>query len=82
MGRASGMAIAMATLIVGCASQPAPMPVPEGATLCDEPRPQICTRDYRPTCATKTDHSQYVASNPCEACANLEVKYFVDGDCP
>ena len=66
--------------IAGCASKPIEMP--ETATKCQEPRPQICTRDYRPTCAFKADGSSFVASNPCEACADKKVVFYEEGQCP
>ena len=41
-----------------------------GATLCEDPRPQVCTMDYRPVCGTLKDGSSKTYSNGCGACAD------------
>jgi hypothetical protein len=53
-----------------------------GATMCEEPRSQACTRDYRPVCASLEDGSEKTYSNGCTACADAKVIVWVEGPCP
>ncbi len=55
---------------------------PAGATLCEDPRPQVCTMDYRPVCGTHQDGSVKTYSNGCGACSNPEVTFWTEGACP
>ena len=41
--------------------------------VCENPRPQICTRHLEPTCAFFADGSNREYGNPCEACADPKV---------
>jgi hypothetical protein len=47
------------------------LPVAGGA--CADPRPQMCTRDYRPTCGVRRDGTRRTYGNACTACADPEV---------
>ncbi|RLA06346.1 MAG: hypothetical protein DRQ54_06690 [Gammaproteobacteria bacterium] len=51
------------------------------ATQCVEPRPQMCTMDYRPVCATMGDGIEKTFANGCSACSDEEAKSWVEGDC-
>ncbi len=78
--------IVITVSLTACTSSPTlteSTPKPE-LTNCPEERPQICTRDYRPVCATKdtgvrcvttpcpsTEQKTY--SNACSACADSKV---------
>ncbi len=58
-------------------------------TLCPEERSQMCTREYRPVCASVEVHCfkapcpaiKRTYANGCEACANEHVLGFVPGSC-
>lgn len=61
-------------------------------TLCPEQRPQVCTMDYRPVCATRNTGIRCVAapcpsteqktySNACSACADVEVLGHIPDEC-
>jgi hypothetical protein len=50
--------------------------------LCEEPRPQICTMDYRPVCGTLSDGSVKTYANGCGACGDANVVSWVEGECP
>jgi hypothetical protein len=54
----------------------------ESATVCEDPRPQICTMDYIPVCATLENGSVQTYSNGCGACADASVKFWVADACP
>ncbi len=56
------------------------LPVAGGA--CADPRPQMCTRDYRPACGTKRDGSRRTYGNACTACSDAEVVSQAAGACP
>ncbi|AXF85831.1 hypothetical protein DTO96_101571 [Ephemeroptericola cinctiostellae] len=59
---------------------------------CQEPRPEICTRDYRPVCAIRDTGIRCVTtpcpstelktySNACSACSDATVMGFTQGTC-
>lgn len=48
---------------------------------CTEPRPQVCTQDYRPVCAELQDGSFKTFSNGCSACSDPTVTGYRDGAC-
>jgi hypothetical protein len=45
----------------------------EGRTVCVDPRPEVCTMDYNPVCATLADGSNATYPNACGACADTAV---------
>jgi hypothetical protein len=49
--------------------------------LCEEPRPQICTREYDPVCATLKDGSSITAATGCTSCSDPEVIGYKKGAC-
>ncbi len=61
--------------------------LPEGGaegeffTICPEPRPQICTMDYRPVCAQLGDGTFKTYSNGCTACTDPIVTGYREGAC-
>ncbi len=66
-----------------CAQQtpPAPPPAPPGQVACTAPRPQMCTKEFRPVCATRRDGTRRTYGNGCEACADAAVASHVPGPC-
>ena len=66
--------------LAGCAAETA-QPDPD-LTACRDPRPEMCTQDYRPVCAVLADGTRRTASNGCTACSDPEVTGWVDGACP
>jgi hypothetical protein len=48
---------------------------------CPEPRPQVCTQDYRPVCAKLQDGSSKTYSNGCTACTDSAVTAYSEGAC-
>ena len=49
--------------------------------ICEEPRPQICTREYNPVCATLKDGSTKTGSTGCTSCSDPEVVGYKMGAC-
>ena len=49
--------------------------------LCEEPRPQICTREYNPVCATLKDGSKRTGSTGCTSCSDPKVVGYKKGAC-
>lgn len=82
--RASGPALLLA--LSACASGEPPR-VANGLA-CVEPRPQICTMDYRPVCATRCEGTPCASTetatypNACGACADARVMTWLPGACP
>ncbi len=51
------------------------------ATVCESPRPQVCTMDYAPVCGLRSDQTTKTYSNGCSACSDPEVTGFLQGAC-
>ncbi len=49
---------------------------------CATPRPQMCTREYRPACGQRRDGSRKTYGNACTACSDPEVVTQAAGACP
>jgi hypothetical protein len=71
------LGLAISVLLAGCMSQPE-----VSGSACPEPRPQVCTMEYNPTCAVLADGSQQEYSSPCNACADDAVETVLTGPCP
>ena len=50
-------------------------------TACTEPRPQICTREYRPVCAQLSDGRFKTYATGCTACSDAAVSAYKAGAC-
>lgn len=60
----------------------APESMPVAGGPCADPRPQMCTQDYRPACGTRRDNSRKTFPNACTACADPQVVTQAAGACP
>lgn len=78
--------ISLGLLLVGCATnndekidlnEPGALDL----ILCQEPRPQICTREYDPVCATLKDGSTSTGATGCTSCSDTEVVGYKMGAC-
>lgn len=49
--------------------------------LCEEPRPQICTREYDPVCAKLQDGNVKTYATGCTSCADPVVQSYKKGAC-
>ena len=61
-----------------------PIPDEPGALdiiLCEEPRPQICTKEYDPVCATLDDGSTRTGATGCTSCSDPKVVSYTKGAC-
>lgn len=56
------------------------LPVAGGA--CAEPRPQMCTKEFRPACGLRRDGTRKTYGNACTACADADVQSQAAGACP
>ncbi|MDH3447002.1 MAG: hypothetical protein OEO18_02520 [Gammaproteobacteria bacterium] len=83
--------MALLLLLSACAPQISAV-MPARAVPCVEPRPQICTMDYTPVCATRDSGRRCVTApcetaesatyaNGCGACADPRVVYYLPGAC-
>lgn len=86
--------IMLTVSLTACTSQQETSPNQAAAiTYCPEQRPQICTMDYRPVCATRdtgircvttpcpsTEQKTY--SNACSACVDIKVIGHIPDECP
>lgn len=59
-------------LLWSCSTTSEPQ-LPENATECSAPRPQMCTMQYDPVCATDKEGKTKTYSTDCTACSNPEV---------
>ena len=49
--------------------------------ICEEPRPQIFTREYNPVCATLKDGGARTGSTGCTSCSDSDVVGYKMGAC-
>ena len=81
------VAWAFALLVLSACSTSATRPVPapgvSGNPLvpCTEPRPQLCTMQYAPACASLADGGFRTYASACNACADQAVAGYHDGPC-
>ena len=78
------IAVALLSLASGvcAAGSSEALRVASAETVCEEPRPEVCTMDYVPVCATLQDGSRKTYSNGCSACADSDVKSWIADVCP
>ena len=80
IGRLSPILLAMT--LAACAGQRGPASAADPAeTICVEPRPEVCTMDYRPVCARLESGEMRTYSNACGACADAAVIAHLPGAC-
>jgi hypothetical protein len=76
---------ALSQLTISCATYSEKNDINEpGATdviLCEEPRPQICTREYDPVCGSLKDGSTRTGSTGCTSCSDPDVVSYTMGAC-
>ena len=51
------------------------------STQCRDPRPMVCTMEYRPVCATLVSGGTATYPSGCNACADIVVDRWTDGPC-
>lgn len=85
MLRSIALAALAAAALAACTAPQAQVPAPAtsvaGTVTCTTPRPQMCTRDYRPVCGTRRDGTRQTYGNGCGACADAAVVSHVPGPC-
>ena len=67
--------LVLLVVAVGCAS------TPDTAFECSEPRPQVCTMEFAPTCARLSGGDRKEFASPCTACADPGVSGYDKGGC-
>ena len=83
------LAAALLTAAVGCGERPQSV---ADYSECQDPRPQMCTREYQPVCALVDtgircvtepcpSQSRKTYGNACDACADAAVMGYVAGAC-
>ena len=60
----------------------APESLPVAGGPCADPRPQMCTKDYRPACGQLRDGTRKTYGNACTACSDPQVVTQGAGACP
>lgn len=83
MKRLAFAPLLLAAAAPACAQQtpPAAPPAPARLVTCTMPRPQVCTKEYRPVCATRRDGTRRTYGNGCAACTDANVVSHVPGPC-
>jgi hypothetical protein len=93
---AIGLLAALTLWTSACSSQPPAEPESEPAsdyTACEDPRPEMCTREFLPVCAerdtgircvtTPCDSTEWVTlATACTACSDSKVLGHRPGACP
>ena len=65
----------------GQATEPQGSSTDKSVVACEDPRPQMCTMDYRPVCGLREDGSEKTYSNGCAACSDPQVQSWRPGSC-
>jgi len=60
----------------------APESLPVAGGPCADPRPKMCSKDYRPACGQLRDGTRKTYSNACSACSDPQVVTQGAGACP
>jgi len=76
----SACAVAALVFLAGCATTK--QPPASLVTQCAEPRPQVCTMEYAPACATLIAGGSKEYASSCNACADDTVAGYTAGPCP
>ncbi len=73
----------MSLLISACAAYSEKSAAPSTSELiaCEEPRPEVCTNEYNPVCASYKDGSKKTGATGCTSCADHEVTGYTMGAC-
>ena len=72
-----------ATILLGaCSNNSVPDSAASMGTQCADPRPQVCTMEYNPACATLVAGGTKEYASGCNACADDAVSSYVPGSCP
>lgn len=50
-------------------------------TKCVSPKPEVCTKEYKPVCGFEADGNYKTFSNACMACSVAEINAYDDGAC-
>ena len=86
------LVVVFVLVITSCVSKPQKATAKPEATQCPEQRPQMCTREYLPVCATRDTGIRCITApcpsaeektygNACSACADVKVIEFRTGAC-
>lgn len=67
-----------ATALLGCNQKNV---IPDSAFVCEDPRPEMCTMDYRPACGAISPDQNKTYSNACTACSDPKVQWIIEGEC-
>jgi len=73
--------IAISYTTIGCVTNFKNTSKDNSYTLCKEPRPEICTREYAPVCGKLIDGSQRIYSTGCSACADKKIIGYKSNPC-
>ena len=78
---------AIAVGLSGClaslpgARGPATPAIDDARVACSDPRPMVCTMEYRPVCATLIDKDTRTYASGCNACADVVVASYLPDAC-
>ncbi len=78
--------ILLSLMAAGCAqpdtkSEPKEPARDPSRTVCVDPRPQMCTAEYRPVCAKLVNGKDETYSTGCTACADTKVVSYIPSAC-
>lgn len=74
------ISVLTAVAVLGCAAQD-DAPAPRMESVCQEPRPQVCTMIFAPVCGRHFDGHTQTHSSDCNACADDTVVSHSPGAC-
>lgn len=75
------LSLIIGAIVISACSTTSTTSTDNNTTQCEEPRPQMCTMEYMPVCATLADGSNKTFASGCSACGDSEVKSYTDNEC-
>jgi len=70
--------ISVITLMTGCQENPTKI---TKQISCSVPRPEVCTREYKPVCGLDSVNVSKTYSNACTACSDENVVEYTKAKC-
>jgi hypothetical protein len=74
--------LSLIAVLLGACATAAPPTSSTTLTQCSEPRPQVCTMEYDPVCASLIKGGTGEYPSGCNACADDAVSGYEKGQCP
>lgn len=73
--------ILVGLMLASCATSPENTALELPTHQCQEPRPEVCTMEYKPVCGLNQAKEKFDFSNACSACSDHQIMRWFEGQC-